>query len=323
MNAPCRYILGFRVIVGVLGLAVGSANLAHAQGEDAACDEMLARYSILLEQAQFADALDVAQEREGECPSEDSSFMVGLALANLLEHKLLTADRQTAALDEALRRLKRAVDAPLTKEDWRQTAADWVEFLQNMQPDPPPDTAQAPAAPAAGTATLDAAAVPPALPPALPLAVGEPLDTPGGATGEVGAAASEDGPVVDSSAVAEDAAAPTAPAAPAELAPSPETAALAAPAATAREQRPAEPAAEERSTSALGPTLSGRAGCFFSAAQAWWACWATKKTRPISTKLSRYVTPTAVRRRRPASITGLRATTPLATFYSAWGLAQR
>jgi hypothetical protein len=112
----------------------------------ARCDELLERASAELRHEQYPTMLTLAQERQLLCPGPESSFLAGVAHANMVDHLLVADDDRPLMLEQALSELRGAVRD--VRPEWRQTALSWISYLDAL-----PDTS---APPEPGNATNEA-----------------------------------------------------------------------------------------------------------------------------------------------------------------------
>lgn len=137
------------------------APLCAAQSEHAQCSDLLDQAHAFLEASEFGSMFDVAKQREDLCPGPVSSFLVGLALANLLDRNQIAPDDWQRSHGQALQALRVAVSSDL-QAGWRTTAERWIAHLETL--DPP--AAGVPTA--AGGSSIDIQEPEPAKPAAAP-----------------------------------------------------------------------------------------------------------------------------------------------------------
>jgi hypothetical protein len=104
------------------------------------CDELMRRAAEELRREQYPTMLSVALERARACPGPNSSFLVGLAQANMLDRQLVPEAEQALVREQAIAALEDA----LASEKWRSTAEIWLRNLKE-QPSVGASGARAPA----------------------------------------------------------------------------------------------------------------------------------------------------------------------------------
>lgn len=125
----------------------------------ARCDELLERASAELRREQFPTMLTLAQERQLLCPGPESSFLAGVAHANMLDRLLVTDAERPLVLEQALSELRAAVRD--VRPEWRQTALIWISYLEAL-PEPPGAPSPAETAADAPSLAVDSAESEPA-----------------------------------------------------------------------------------------------------------------------------------------------------------------
>lgn len=113
------------------------------------CEQLLQLAGAELQREQYPTMLTLAQERQLLCPGPESSFLAGVARANMLDKLLVPSAERPLAREQALSALRDAVGALRT--EWRQTALTWISYLEALPPDeavaeykPPPSAPELP-----------------------------------------------------------------------------------------------------------------------------------------------------------------------------------
>ena len=126
-------VAGLTILVAAL-----TATDVAAQTPLAECDDLLEQARAQLEAADFSSMFEVAKEREVRCPGPTSSFLVGLALANLLDQGKVKPKVWQASRDRALGSLRGALGAADLPAGWKDTAGEWIAHLETLPAPPPP-----------------------------------------------------------------------------------------------------------------------------------------------------------------------------------------
>jgi hypothetical protein len=102
-------------------------------GAASRCDELLEKAGAELRREQYPTMLTLAQERQLLCPGADSSFLAGVAHANMLDHQLVPDSERLFVLEQALSELRGAVSG--LRPEWQQTALSWITYLEALPAD--------------------------------------------------------------------------------------------------------------------------------------------------------------------------------------------
>lgn len=123
-------------------LAVAAvAPLLSAAASPERCEELLQSSVAELQREQYPTMLTLAEERRLLCPGPDSSFLVGVARANMLDTVLVPDAERPLVREEALAALRDAVGG--IRAEWQQTALVWIRYLEEL-PDPEAPEVHAP-----------------------------------------------------------------------------------------------------------------------------------------------------------------------------------
>lgn len=113
------------IVLALVPLLVGAAPPR--------CEQLMETASAELQREQYPTMLTLAQERQLLCPGPESSFLAGVARANMLDKLLVPAAERPLVREQALSALRDAVGA--LRAEWRQTALTWISYLEALPPD--------------------------------------------------------------------------------------------------------------------------------------------------------------------------------------------
>lgn len=97
------------------------------------CEQLLEMAGAELQREQYPTMLTLAQERQLLCPGPESSFLAGVARANMLDKLLVPPAERPLVREQALSALRDAGGA--LRAEWRQTALTWISYLEALPPD--------------------------------------------------------------------------------------------------------------------------------------------------------------------------------------------
>jgi hypothetical protein len=123
-----------RVLMVSSAVLIGALTSQYARADESACEALLKKAAQELRREQYPSMLSLAMERQRQCPGADSSFLIGLAKANMLDKWLVNPAEEALEREHATIALRSALDDELRTE-WRQTATVWLNYIESL-PDP-------------------------------------------------------------------------------------------------------------------------------------------------------------------------------------------